>query len=90
MNADQYPIQRDDVLTQEAAGTTVLLDPASGEYFSLEEAGGRIWELCDGDHTVEEIVEHLARAYDAPEHRIREDVEVFLEDMLDADLIDSP
>ena len=55
------------------AETAVLLDPQSGEYFSLSDVGARIWELCDGDHTDDAIAEQLATEYDAPAETIRAD-----------------
>lgn len=30
---------------------------------SLDEVGSRIWELCDGDHTVRDLIEYLKKQY---------------------------
>jgi len=30
---------------------------------SLDEVGSRIWELCDGDHTVRDLIEFLRKKY---------------------------
>ncbi|RKY64005.1 MAG: hypothetical protein DRP99_02975 [Candidatus Latescibacterota bacterium] len=30
---------------------------------SLDEVGSRIWELCDGDHTVRDLIEFLRKRY---------------------------
>jgi len=52
--------QKEGLLSQRAADTRVLLDPADGNYFALDEVSGRIWDLCDGDRTVAQVVEARA------------------------------
>jgi hypothetical protein len=54
------------VLAEKVADTTVLLDPLSGEYFSLDEIGGAVWDLCDGSNSLQDIWTALTREYDAP------------------------
>jgi hypothetical protein len=64
----------DDVLARRLPERLVLLHPASGRYYTLDEVGARIWELADGSRTSDEIAEELAREYDAPRDTIRADV----------------
>jgi Coenzyme PQQ synthesis protein D (PqqD) len=73
MDADSRPQRRSDVLAQAAGDTVILLTPDSGEYFTLNEVGGRIWELADGSRSVAEIVGLLAEEYDAPLDEIQAD-----------------
>jgi hypothetical protein len=47
--------RRDRVMMQQVEGDSVLLDIDSGEYFSLNEVGGRVWELCDGPRSIDSI-----------------------------------
>ena len=51
----------------------LLLAGDSGEYFTLNDVGGRIWDLADGSRTVTDIVRTLLEEYDAPEDVIRAD-----------------
>ena len=74
MDADSRPQRRSDVLAQTAGDTVILLTPDSGEYFTLNEVGGRIWELADGSRSVAEIVAALAEEYEAPLEEIQADV----------------
>lgn len=74
MQRDSYPRRRDEVLTQRAAQTVVLLDADSGEYYALDDVGGRVWDLCDGTRTVADIVGTLCLEYDAPAGTIEADV----------------
>lgn len=78
---------RDRVLIQRAAGTLVLLDLEGGQYYALDEVSARVWELCDGDHGIDTIVEAIGDEYDAPVETIREDVFAFLQEMLDENLL---
>ena len=73
MDGDSRPRRRSDVLAQAAGDTVILLTPDSGEYFTLNEVGGRIWELSDGSRSVAEIVAVLAEEYDAPRDEIQAD-----------------
>jgi Coenzyme PQQ synthesis protein D (PqqD) len=46
----------------------VLLSLETGEYHGVNDTGGRIWNLIDGERTVAEIVAALRRELaDAPE-----------------------
>ena len=66
----------------------ILLDPASGEYFTLDDVGGRIWELCDGFRSVDEIASVLADEYDAPVDRIRADALELLTELRESQLVE--
>jgi hypothetical protein len=66
MGPDSRPVRRSDVLAQAAGETVILLTPDSGEYFTLNEVGGRIWELADGSRSVAEIAGVLVEEYEAP------------------------
>jgi len=73
--------RRDRVLVQRAAGTLVLLDLDGGQYYALDEVSARIWELCDGEHGVGEIVETIGSEFDAPLATVYDDVVAFLEEV---------
>ena len=75
------------VLEQASEGTAVLLDLYSGEYFSLNEVGNRIWQLCDGSRSLAEVVQLLADEYQAPREILERDVLRTLETFADARLV---
>jgi len=58
------PKRREGVAAQVADGEAVLLDIESGEYFSLNSVGSRIWELCDGTRTAAEIISVICDEFD--------------------------
>ena len=74
MRTESRPRPQKHVLTQRAEETVVLLDVESGEYYALNDVGGRVWELCDGTRSVAEIVAALIEEYDAPAASITVDV----------------
>ena len=87
MNVKNAVQRSERVLCQRADETVVLLALDSGEYFSLDEVGGRIWELCDGTRSAEEITVVLASEYDATREEIERDVIELLTELEGARLI---
>lgn len=81
------PGHRDGVLAQRAADSLVLLDPASGYYFALDDVGARIWELCDGARSVGEIVEAISCEYDAPAATVADDALELLNELVAEKLV---
>ncbi len=65
----------------------VLLNPQSGEYYTLDEVGSRVWQLLDGKRTIDELVAQIAREYDAPADVIEQDVRDLLKDLVDEELV---
>ncbi|HLZ62476.1 MAG TPA: PqqD family protein [Ktedonosporobacter sp.] len=51
------------------------------ETYELDEVGLRIWELCDGSHTVEEIAEILTKEYDVAYEKVLADCQEYVEDL---------
>jgi hypothetical protein len=85
--ADDRFLRRDRVLVQRAAGKHILLDLDDGQYFALDEVSGRIWELCDGSHSVEAVVAALCEDYDAPPETVEADVLAFLGELVEEKLL---
>ncbi len=50
------PIRNPEVWLRKAVGETAIYDPANGAVHLLNETALAIWELCDGETTVEEMV----------------------------------
>ena len=87
MNADAHPKRKDDILKRDADETVVLLNLKDGQYYALNEVGGRVWELCDGSRTVNDVVTTLCSEYDAPRETLEADVMEILEELSGADLL---
>ena len=79
--------RKDQVIAQKAANEFLLFNMEDGSYYSLNEVGSRIWELCDGKLTVEQLIATLAAEYDALESMLETDVLELLEELRQGKLI---
>jgi pyrroloquinoline quinone biosynthesis protein D len=87
MGPESRPSRREQVLAQSAGETMILLTPASGEYFTLNEVGARIWELADGSRSAREIAEVLVGEYEAPLEAIEADTLELLAELEERELL---
>jgi hypothetical protein len=79
INGESCPKRGNQVIAQKAAHELLLLNMEDGNYYSLNETGGRIWELCDGNRTVSQVVAALAAEYEVPYSTLEGDVIELLE-----------
>jgi hypothetical protein len=82
------PCHIDQVIGQDISGTLVLLNIPNGQYYSLNELGGRVWALCDGIRTVSDIIDLIRDEYEAPVERIQDDVMALLRELAEEHLVD--
>jgi hypothetical protein len=83
------PKRREGVAAQVADGEAVLLDIESGEYFSLNSVGSRIWELCDGTRSTAEIVSILCGEFDVVEDVATADAHEILDELRNEKLVET-
>ena len=76
-----------DVLAQEVAGETVLLDLASESYFGLDAVGTRIWQLLQAGKAETEVVDTLLGEYAVEREVLEKDVTALLGKLEKAGLI---
>jgi len=76
-----------DVLSQEVAGETVLLDLRSEHYFGLEEVGTRFWQLLQKDGEFQAAYDTLLQEYDVDAEQLQSDLESLLSELESAGLI---
>jgi hypothetical protein len=84
-------VRRSGVLAQQVQpdDTTVLLNPKSGEYYTLDAVGSRAWQLCDGERTILEMATILNQEFDASFEVIESDILDLMKDLLDEGLVDA-
>jgi hypothetical protein len=63
-----------DVIFTEVSGEAVLLNMATGKYYSLDEVGARIWNLITQYRQLEEVYRALLDEYDVAPQRLEEDL----------------
>jgi hypothetical protein len=87
INRERCPKRTEQVIAQKASNELLLFNMDDGNYFSMNEIGSRIWELCDGTHSVSQLVATLATEYDAPAEVLEKDVVELLEGLQNGKLI---
>lgn len=87
MNLQSCPQRKEQVIAQKASSDFLLFDMNDGNYYSLNEVGCRIWELCDGNYSVAQLIETLAAEYDAPAETLAQDVWELIETLQSRKLI---
>jgi len=60
------PRSRSDVITRDVRNQRVLYDNASHSSHVLNETAEFIWNLCDGEHSVEEIALEVRASFEVP------------------------
>src|SRR4029077_11416334 len=70
------------------ADATVLLDAERGQYYTLNEVAGRVWELVAAGEPVVEILRSLRDEYEAPAEAFEADVAALLDRLREMGLIE--
>jgi hypothetical protein len=69
-------------------GQTVLIEPRGRVEHVLNDTALALWELCDGETTVEEMVVAAIGLFDAQGGRLEQDVLAALDTMTDQGLLE--
>ena len=68
--------------------TVLLFQKDTSIAVPVNQAGAAIWEMCDGAHTLDQMVDELAEIYDQERSRIEQDARVFLDELIRLGLVD--
>lgn len=83
----ERPARRPDVWLRQAEGENVVFDPKTGAVHILNATALAIWELCDGDTRVGEMVEAICGLSGLPRDVVQEDVERILKEFEQAGIV---
>jgi hypothetical protein len=85
------PQQRLNVCEEIAAkvidGEAIIINLANGVYYSLDKAGGMIWEMLEAGHSLAEAVEGITARYDVPREQAQADVERLATELVQENLL---
>jgi hypothetical protein len=87
LGAQSCPRRHEQVIAQTFEEAIYLLHVRSRELFALDGVGARIWALCDGAHTVDEMIVTIEQEFDAPHYTIAADVRALLGELIDGQLV---
>lgn len=87
---NQKILAADNVLIQELAGQSVLLNLETEEYFGLDDVGTRIWQsLIDEKNSLKTTIELLQKEYQGVEsEQLEQDLKNLMEELLANGLIE--
>lgn len=63
---------------KEISNEVLIFSPSSRKLFKTNSIGKFIWKLCNGTFTVNDIIDRVAKEYDAEIKKIKEDVIDFI------------
>lgn len=68
------PAHRAEVTLQRVGREAILYDRRNGRAHVINASAARVWDLCDGRATLDDITGALAAAYNLPPASVRDDV----------------
>lgn len=66
--------QAEDCLIEEMGEDVLLYQPSTAKAIQLNESSRIVWQLCDGERSVGEIIDQICRVYPDQAAQIAEDV----------------
>jgi len=83
-----YYIANPEVVFREEEDGGIILEPNTGELKFLNETGALIFKLCDGKHTLKNIVEQIVAEFEVKdEENVKRHVEEFIGKLRDKGLV---
>lgn len=89
MDLSRRFVHCEDVIEQRSGEDLVLFHLESGHYYSLNELGARVWELCDSTRPLAEIVDLLETEYDVSREKLLNDVGMLVKGLLENNLLEA-
>lgn len=81
------PERSPDMTYQAMPPETVLLHLETGYYYSTNKLGSDIWQLCDGETTVADIIRHLHDRHEVDREQLQQDVLAFIGQLAEEGLL---
>ena len=75
------------VTTDMEDGELICLDITTGEYFGMDSVAKDIWEALDEKDNIDGLLEHLLQIYDVETEQLKRDIEAYLDELRDNELI---
>ena len=81
------------VFLHDLEGETILVSASNGidhndnEVLKINGTGRAVWDMLDGKRDVNAVLREMSNRFDAPEPAIRNDIETFLQELLQRRMI---
>ena len=86
--ASVYPLRRRNVNVRTLDGETVVLDRRRRRIHQLNVTASHVWARCDGRHTLSDIADELAGAFDVDRGTAARDAVALLQQLAGAGLLE--
>ena len=84
------PKKLEGVTLTEADDESILYDSIKGQIHILNPTGAKIWDLCDGNNTLEDIAKNICVQFETDDFEsVSKDVEEYLAELKKLELIES-
>jgi hypothetical protein len=78
------------VASRESQGELVVVLPEQGKYIVLNGTGAEVFQLIDGQRTLQEIAAAVSEHYDVPLQQVQTDVLILVKKLLDRGVVLEP
>lgn len=84
----RYPVAKADLEVEELEDEILVYDPGNQKTYNFNGTGAFVWSLCDGSHSLEEMVEGIHEAAPGTDREtIEQDVADFVRELEEDGLI---
>jgi Coenzyme PQQ synthesis protein D (PqqD) len=83
----RYRVNYPQVINETIDGEAIMINLATGNYYSLDRVGGEVWALVEASLPLDDLVAELGRRYAAPDHVIRQGVDDLLDRLSREELV---
>jgi len=88
LDPEQLVKRSSDIIASEVDGEVVMMSVDQGMYFGIDSIGAAIWKKLEEPKTIHSICEELIQEYDTDYATIQQDVNLFMKDLLEHNIVE--
>lgn len=82
------PVRVEGIVLTEADEESILYDAKENKIHILNRVGAFIWNLCDGENSLEDISSAVTETFEVDEETAQKDIKEFIEELQGMDLLE--
>jgi hypothetical protein len=80
--------RKEEILSSDMDGETVMMSVENSEYYSLSPVGTRIWEIVEKEISYKDLISQLMSEYSVDIETCKSDTEEFINELINKGLIE--
>ncbi len=84
---ERFPVKNPDTAHRVLAEEALVVNFKSSFFYNFNPVGTFIWERCEGQHTLEQIVAELADEYEVSPEEANKDCREFIDSLVEQGLL---